>query len=150
MLDIQVSLTGRITHPPRFFPADHETSAMWSAVLEVNGPPTPRRGGDTYVPTRYIEVVVHGVAAIRAHESYRKGHLVIAQGCDLLGRAYETRDRNGRAVLRGVVKVIATNLGLASRYTAVHEGAAVRVAEPSPRLVQGAPTAVAEEAALAG
>ncbi len=50
-----ISLIGRIAYDPRFFPSDHEAPAMWSAVLEVNGFPTPRRDGSTYIPTRQVE-----------------------------------------------------------------------------------------------
>jgi hypothetical protein len=46
---------------------------MWSATLEVYGPPTPGRDGSAYIPTRHVEVVTYGVAAIRANHSYRKG-----------------------------------------------------------------------------
>lgn len=48
---------------------------MWSAKLEVNGPPRRSRDGAPYVPTRQIEVVTYGVAAILASESYRKGQI---------------------------------------------------------------------------
>ncbi|MFF4128290.1 single-stranded DNA-binding protein [Microbispora rosea] len=143
MLDIHISLTGRIAYDPRFFASDHEAPAMWSAVLEVNGPPTPRRDGSTYVPTRQVEVVVYGVAAIRAHESYRKGHLVMAHGCDLMPRTYETKNREGKPVVRAAVKVIATDLGLATRYSPVREEpAAWPVAAAPRRLAQGASAAM--------
>ncbi|MFC0860757.1 single-stranded DNA-binding protein [Sphaerimonospora cavernae] len=148
MLDIHISLTGRIAYDPRFFPPDHEAPAMWSAVLEVNGPPTPRRDGSTHIPTRQVEVVVYGVAAIRAHESYRKGQLIMAQGCDLIPRTYETKGREGKPTVRAAVKVIAANLGLASRYSPVHEGTAGWPVDASPRrLAQGASAVVAEEPA---
>ncbi|MBX6358263.1 MAG: hypothetical protein IRZ05_20735 [Micromonosporaceae bacterium] len=143
MLDIHVSLTGRIVYDPRFFAADHEAPAMWSAVLEVNGPPTPRRDGSTYVPARQVEVVVYGVAAIRAHESYRKGHLVMARGCDVMARTYETRNREGRPVVRAAVKMIAIDVGLASRYSPVREEPAAWPVSAAPgRLAQGASAAV--------
>jgi single-stranded DNA-binding protein len=139
-MDIQISITGRIAFEPRFFPVSNNAPAMWSATLEVNGPPTPGRDGSAYIPTRHVEVVTYGVAAIRAHESYRKGHVIVVQGCDLLARTYETKDRANKPIARAVIKVTATAIGLCSRYTAVQEGHTSwpPAAAASPRLVQGA------------
>ncbi|MFC5821010.1 hypothetical protein [Nonomuraea harbinensis] len=143
-MDIQVSITGRIAFPPRFFPAKGDSPAMWSARLEVNGPPTPGRDGPPYVPTRAVEVVTYGAAAIRAGESYRMGHLLVVQGCDMVARSFESKDRAGRATVRSVVKITATAIGLCSRYSMVSES--TRPSQPSaasPRMVQGASAAVA-------
>ncbi|MFD8564672.1 single-stranded DNA-binding protein [Streptosporangium canum] len=146
-LDIQLSFTGRIKYAPRFFPVDHEAPAMWSAVLEVNGPPTPGRNGEPYIPTRYIEVVTYGLAATRAHESYQQNDLVIVQATDLTPRTYEGKGPDGKKVTRAVIKVIATAIGLCSRYTAVAKASGSRQPTPSPRLAQGASAIVAERPA---
>lgn len=149
-MDIQVSITGRIAFPPRFFPARGDSPAMWSAKLEVNGPPTPGRDGAPYVPTRQVEVVTYGVAAIRAGESYRKGHLLVVQGCDLVARSFESRDRAGNKTVRSVVKITATAIGLCSRYSLVSEGTgSSQTSAVSPRMVQGASATGATEPATA-
>ncbi|MDA0634360.1 hypothetical protein OUY22_13125 [Nonomuraea sp. MCN248] len=141
-MDIQISVTGRIAFPPRFFPAKGDSPAMWSARLEVNGPPTPGRDGSPYVPTRAVEVVTYGVAAIRAGESYRKGHLLVVQGCDMVARSFESKDRKGHPTVRSIIKITATAIGLSSRYSMV--GESVSPSQPgavSPRMVQGASAA---------
>ncbi|PZG19926.1 single-stranded DNA-binding protein [Nonomuraea aridisoli] len=150
-MDIQISITGRIAYEPRFFPPKHDAPAMWSAKLAVNGPPTPGHDGSPYIPTRFFEVVTYGVAAIRAHESYRKGHVLVVQGVDAVPRTFESKD-GGKTVVRAVIKVTATAIGLCSRYTAVQEG---RTSWPpaevpaSPRLVQGATSSHTDVPAVA-
>ncbi|MGP3920564.1 single-stranded DNA-binding protein [Nonomuraea sp. 10N515B] len=139
-MDIQISITGRIAFEPRFFPVSNTAPAMWSATLEVNGPPSPGRDGSAYIPTRHVEVVTYGVAAIRANESYRKGHVIVVQGCDLLARSYETKDRANKPIVRAVIKITATAIGLCSRYSVVSEAETAwpPAGTPSPRMVQGA------------
>ncbi|HEX4815835.1 MAG TPA: hypothetical protein VFV66_24075 [Nonomuraea sp.] len=138
-MDIQISITGKIVFEPRFFPSTHAVPAMWSAKLEVNGPPTSGRDGSPYIPTRFFEVVTYGVAAIRAHESYRQGHVLVVQGVDAVPRTFESRD-NGKKTVRAVIKITATAIGLCSRYSVVREGRTSwpPVAAASPRLAQGA------------
>ncbi|MEU4576032.1 single-stranded DNA-binding protein [Nonomuraea sp. NPDC023979] len=151
-MDIQVSVTGRIIYEPHFFPATHSKPAMWSATLDVNGPPTPDRDGAAYIPTRLVEVVLYGLAASRASESYRKGHVIVVQGCDLIARSYETKDRSNRPLVRSVVRVTATAIGLCSRYNVVAEAATSWPPagySDSPRMVQGASTRSTEVPAAA-
>ncbi|MFI6713454.1 single-stranded DNA-binding protein [Nonomuraea sp. NPDC050478] len=141
-MDIQVSITGRIAFPPRFFPAKGDSPAMWSARLEVNGPPTPGRDGSPYVPTRAVEVITYGLAAIRASESYRKGHLLVVQGCDMVARSFESKDRAGHKTVRSITKITATAIGLCSRYSMVSESTSPsQISAASPRMVQGASAA---------
>ena len=123
---------------------------MWSAKLEVNGPPRRSRDGAPYVPTRQIEVVTYGVAAILASESYRKGHLLVVQGCDMIARSFESTDRAGNKTVRSVVKIIATAIGLCSRYSMVTEGTGpTQRSDASPRMVQGASAGSTAEPATA-
>ena len=89
-----------------------------------------------------VEVVVYGVAAIRAHESYRKGHLVMARGCDVMPRTYETKNREGKPTVRGVIRVIATDLGLATRYSPVREEVAAWPVAAAPRRLAQSASAV--------
>ncbi|MGW3353274.1 hypothetical protein ACWDA3_59160 [Nonomuraea rubra] len=141
MYDIQISVTGKIAYQPRFFPASSSGPAMWSAKLEVAGPPTPGRDGSTYVPTRHIEVVTYGLAAVRAEESFHVGQVLTVQACDVVARSYETKDRQGRTVVRSIVKIIATSIGLSVRYNPVQQGAGAWPAGgSSPRMAQGAAT----------
>ncbi|SEU47865.1 hypothetical protein [Nonomuraea wenchangensis] len=139
-MDIQISITGTIAYEPRFFPASHNAPAMWSAKLKADGPATPGRDGSPYIPTRIFEVVTYGVAAIRAQESYRQGHVLVVQGVDAQPRTYEGRDEAGKKTVRAVIKVTASAIGLCSRYSAVQEGhTSWPPVEPaSPRMVQGA------------
>ncbi|MGV9386219.1 hypothetical protein ACWDRB_61185 [Nonomuraea sp. NPDC003707] len=138
-MDIQVSITGKIAYEPHFFPATHAAPAKWSAKLEVNGPPTPGRDGSPYIPTRTFEVVTYGVAAIRAHESYRQGHVLVVQGVDAFPRTYDSKDKDGKKIVRAVIKITATAIGLCSRYIVVQQGhTSWPPAEAaSPRMVQG-------------
>jgi hypothetical protein len=124
---------------------------MWSATLEVNGPPTPGRDGAPYIPTRHVEVKVYGLAAVRASESYRKDHVIVVQGCDLIGRSYETKDRANKPIVRSVVQVTATAIGLSSRYSVVAEAATTwpPTGSVSPRMVQGASATTTEVPATA-
>ncbi|MEV1002651.1 hypothetical protein [Nonomuraea sp. NPDC050202] len=144
MDDMQISFTGRIAYDPKFWPASDDKPAMWSALVEVAGPPTQGRNG-TYVPTRRIEVIAHGLDAIRASESYHVGHVITVQGRDLIARAYETKDRHNRPVVRGVVQVVAKTLAMSTRYDAVRRQPGAWPPAPSPRLVQGAASPAIEE-----
>ncbi|MEV0150023.1 MULTISPECIES: hypothetical protein [unclassified Nonomuraea] len=146
MDDIQISVTGRIAYDPKFWSANGDMPPMWSATVETSGPPTTGRSG-TYVPTRLIEVVAYGLDAIRAAESYHVGHVITVQARDLTARAFESKDRQGNRIVRGVPRVVAKALAMSSRYDPVRQ-------EPgewppaSPRLAQGAATPVREEEAV--
>ncbi|MEU8398273.1 hypothetical protein AB0C28_24025 [Nonomuraea sp. NPDC048892] len=144
MDDMQISLTGRIAYDPKFWAADDDKPPMWSALVEVAGPPTPGRHG-TYVPTRRVEVIAHGLDAIRASESYHVGHVITVQGRDLIARAYETKDRHNRPIVRGVIQVVAQTLAMSTRYDPVHQQPGAWPPASSPRLAQGAATPVMEE-----
>ncbi|MDP4510295.1 single-stranded DNA-binding protein [Nonomuraea turcica] len=150
-MDIQISITGRIAFEPRFFPVSNNAPAMWAATLEVNGPPTPGRGGSAYIPTRHVEVVTYGVAAIRASQSYRKGHVIVVQGCDLIARSYDTKDRANKPIVRAVIKITATAIGLCSRYDVVSEAETAwpPAGTASPRMVQGGTPTTTEVPAAA-
>ncbi|MGR6924581.1 hypothetical protein ACU635_60910 [[Actinomadura] parvosata] len=144
MDDMQISFTGRIAYDPKFWPAGDDKPPMWSALIEVAGPPTQGRNG-TYVPTRRIEVIAHGLDAIRASESYHVGHVITVQGRDLIARAYETKDRHNRPIVRGVVQVVAKTLAMSTRYDPVRQQPGTWPPASSPRLAQGAATPATEE-----
>ncbi|MFB9472207.1 hypothetical protein ACFFR3_22070 [Nonomuraea salmonea] len=144
MDDMQISLTGRIAYDPKFWAASDDKPAMWSALLEVAGPPTTGRNG-TYVPTRRVEVVAHGLDAVRASQSFHVGHVITVQGRDLIARAYETKDRHDRPVVRGVVQVVAKTLAMSTRYDPIRSHTGDWPPAGSPRMVQGAATPTVEE-----
>lgn len=144
MDDMQISLTGRIAYDPKFWTADDDKPARWSALVEVAGPPTSGRNG-TYVPTRRVEVIIHGLDAIRASESYHVGHVITVQGRDLIARAYETKDRHNRPIVRGVVQVVAKTMAMSTRYDPVRQQPGTWPPASSPRLAQGAATPAIEQ-----
>ncbi|MFI7707918.1 hypothetical protein [Nonomuraea sp. NPDC049480] len=55
-----------------------------------------------------VRVAAYGLAAARAEASFKTGHVLTVQACDMIARSYETKDRQSRTVVRSIVKVIAT------------------------------------------
>lgn len=113
--DLQLSFTGRILYPPTFFPPKDTMLAKWSAVIEVVVAPREGRNGGFQTQIRRYEIVQHGTAAIRAHDTYKQGDLVTGQAIDLDSRYYTAKDRDGKEVIRVRTVITASSLGLCTR-----------------------------------